>query len=165
MICLHGGFPLYQSPIRHVRGGADEYLELLTSAIMPEVQNSLGIVPEYSAIAGYSLAGLFAVYSIYRTDVFTRVASASGSFWFPSFDSFVKEHKPVRKPEKIYFSLGDRESYTKKEILNSVEARTKWLADWYQDGGTKTTFVLNPGDHFKNPVNRMADGIRWILED
>lgn len=37
----------------------------------------------FIGIAGYSLAGLFALYALYKTDVFTRVASMSGSLWFP----------------------------------------------------------------------------------
>ena len=38
---------------------------------------------QYHAIAGDSMAGLFAVYALYRTQVFSRVASASGSLWYP----------------------------------------------------------------------------------
>ena len=37
----------------------------------------------FIGIAGYSLAGLFALYALYKTDAFTRVASMSGSLWFP----------------------------------------------------------------------------------
>ena len=31
------------------------------------------------------LAGLFAVYATFQSDVFDRVASISGSLWFPDF--------------------------------------------------------------------------------
>ena len=44
-------------------------------------------------IGGYSLAGLFALWSAYQTDVFKGVAAASPSVWFPTFVS----HRRVNK--------------------------------------------------------------------
>ena len=67
---------------RYSFGGADEYISQLTGKIMPEILSKLPGTPEFTAIAGYSLAGLFALYAAYRTDVFSRVASVSGSLWF-----------------------------------------------------------------------------------
>ena len=69
-------------------GGADDYLRLLVEEIMPEAEKELPGPPVWRGIAGYSLAGLFALYVIYRTDVFSRVGCMSGSLWFPWF----KEH-------------------------------------------------------------------------
>ena len=67
-------------------GKADKYLELLLNKIIPTIEeyikNDLKISITYYGIAGYSLAGLFAVYSGYKTDMFSKIASASGSFWF-----------------------------------------------------------------------------------
>ncbi len=41
--------------------GADAYLETLTGEIIPAIITELGSEPAYIALAGYSLAGLFAV--------------------------------------------------------------------------------------------------------
>ena len=59
-------------------GGADDYLRLLTKEIIPTAEKELAGVPSWRGIAGYSLAGLFALYAIYRTDVFSRVGCMSG---------------------------------------------------------------------------------------
>ena len=64
-------------------GGADDYLRLLTEAIIPTAEREISGVPRWRGIAGYSLAGLFALYSIYQTNLFSRVGSMSGSLWFP----------------------------------------------------------------------------------
>ncbi len=146
-------------------GGAESYLALLTGEILPAVEEALGGRPEYNVLAGYSLAGLFAVYAAYHTDVFERIVSASGSFWFPDFVDYVKGHEMRRVPEKMYFSLGDREAHTKNPYLSSVEERTKQLYAYYSQQGILTAFVLNQGNHFSEPDRRMADGIRWILEE
>ena len=64
-------------------GGADDYLRLLTEEIIPTAEKEINGVPRWRGIAGYSLAGLFALYAIYRTALFSRVGSISGSLWFP----------------------------------------------------------------------------------
>lgn len=46
-------------------GGADAYLGKLTGEILPAVINELGSEPAYTA-----LAGLFAVYAMYKTSAF-----------------------------------------------------------------------------------------------
>ena len=60
-------------------GGADNYLRLLILEIIPMAEEELNGVPCWRGIAGYSLAGLFALYAIYQTDLFSRVGSISGS--------------------------------------------------------------------------------------
>ena len=88
-------------------GGADAYLETLASDIVPAARERIRGSAPYVGIAGYSLAGLFALYAMYRCDCFARVASMSGSLWFPKFREYVLRHELVRKPEKLYMSLGD----------------------------------------------------------
>ena len=87
-------------------GGADDYLRLLTEEIIPAAEKELGGVPRWRGIAGYSLAGLFALYAIYQTDLFSRVGSVSSSLWFPGMKEYIFSHEPKRWPDCIYFSLG-----------------------------------------------------------
>ena len=88
-------------------GGADSYLSFLTEKIVPDVCDSIGSKPPYIALAGYSLAGLFAIYATYKTDFFSRIVSASGSLWFPGFEEYAKSHEFLKKPDCIYLSLGE----------------------------------------------------------
>ena len=145
-------------------GGADAFLQLLTDQIIPEVNGLIDGKAAYNAIAGYSLAGLFAIYALYKTNAFTKVASASGSLWFPDFCEFAMKNKFAVSPDCIYFSLGDAESKTKNPILQPVETNTRYLEAHYRAKGIKTVYVSNKGNHFQNAVARMADGIKWILE-
>lgn len=145
-------------------GGADEYLARLTGKIIPAVEETLGEKPLYRVLAGYSLAGLFAVYATYHTDAFARIVSASGSLWYPDFLEYTQSHALRRVPDKMYFSLGDREAKTKNRYLCLVEERTRTLYKEYSGQGIPTKFELNPGNHFMDADGRMARGIRWILE-
>ena len=104
--------------------GADEYLRLLINQIIPKAESLLQGIPAWRGIAGYSLAGLFALYSIYQTDAFSRVASVSGSLWFPGIKEYVVSRTPVKKPADIFFSLGDRECRTQNSLLRCVQQNT-----------------------------------------
>ena len=149
-------------------GKADEYSKILLNKIIPSVEkylkDELNICIKYYALAGYSLAGLFSLYLGYMSDMFKRIASASGSFWYPNFIEFVKENKISSNIEKIYFSSGDKESKTRNEIMKTVEDNTKELVKIYKSYGIKTIYEENQGNHFKDGSLRMAKGIKWILE-
>jgi predicted alpha/beta superfamily hydrolase len=144
-------------------GGADRYLKVLTGDIVPAVEASLGFTPPSRYIAGYSMAGLFAIYALYRTDLFSRAASVSGSLWYDGFLDFMEQNRPLGRVEKVYFSLGDRESKTKNRRLASVEARTVRARNLIQSLGTDALFEWNPGGHFMDIPERISKGLGWII--
>lgn len=144
-------------------GGAGEYLRLLTEEILPKVEEAVGPVL-WRGLAGYSLAGLFALYAAYQTPAFSRIASMSGSLWFPDFQEYVSTHEMAGDITHVYLSLGDRESRTGNPYMRTVQERTEGIAALYVQKGINTTFQLNPGNHFKNVFRRTAAGIAWILD-
>ncbi len=142
--------------------GADLYLELLVNKIMPEVEKDIsGIL--WRGLVGYSLAGLFAIYSIYQTEVFSRVASISGSLWFPEFKEYVFSNKIRGKLDDLYFSLGDKECRTKNAYLKKVQENTENIVEFFQKKGINTIFQKNIGGHNKEVVERIVAGIEWLL--
>ena len=90
-------------------GGADNYLRFLTRDIIPTVEKEINGVPRWRGIAGYSLAGLFALYAIYQTNLFSRVGRTSDSLWFPGIKEYIFSLATKRLPDDMYFSLGDKE--------------------------------------------------------
>ena len=145
-------------------GGADEYIRKLTNEIMPEISVKLGLEPEFTAIAGYSLAGLFAIYAAYKTDIFSRIASVSGSLWFPGFTEFAEANKFARTPDLIYLSLGEAEAKTRDKNLAPVRKNTEKLVEIYRSRNIPTIFELNPGNHFTETIGRTAKGIKKITD-
>ncbi len=144
-------------------GGADAYLKILTEEVIPEVEQ---IVPGRSlwrGLAGYSLAGLFALYSMYQTEAFARFASASGSLWFPEFKEYAIGSQMKTVPEAIYISLGDKECRTRNLYMKTVQEHTEEIVACYRERGIDIIYKLNPGNHFQDTVRRMASGIAWIL--
>lgn len=144
-------------------GGADDYLRLPTEEIIPTAERKIAGVPRWRGIAGYSLAGLFALYTIYQTDVFSRVGCMSGSLWFPGFKEYIFSHEPKRQPDCVYFSLGDKEAKTRNPVLKTVQENTEEIQTFYQNKGIDTVLQLNPGNHFAQGIERTIAGIQWLL--
>lgn len=144
-------------------GGADDYLQLLTEEIIPMAEKEITGVLCWRGIAGYSLAGLFALYSIYQTDLFSRVGSMSGSLWFPGMKEYIFSHEPKRRPDHMYFSLGDKESKTRNTVLQSVQQNTEEIHAFYQSKDIDTVLQMNPGNHYNHAAERTAAGIVWML--
>ena len=163
----HDMSPWYCPPITEndtpFTGGADDYLDLLLTKILPEARSMLHGTPRFIGIAGYSLAGLFALYAMYRCDVFDRVASMSGSLWFPDFREYVFTHGMKKRPDKLYLSLGDKEVKTRNTFLKTVQDHTEQIVSHYRQLGLDVTWKLNPGNHFKDAALRSAKGIKAIL--
>ena len=155
--------PVTQSDTPYT-GEAAEYLNLLVTQILPEAKTMLAGEPCFTGIAGYSLAGLFALYAVYQCDAFDRMASMSGSLWFPKFREYVQSHEPVKQPDKLYFSLGDREAKTRNPYLKTVQENTEQIVAYFEQKGINVTWELNPGNHFKDADLRSAKGIKAILE-
>lgn len=144
-------------------GGADAYIRKLEEKIVPAILDEMAAKPEYIAIAGYSLGGLFALYSLYKTDLFSRAVSASGSMWFPGFLEFVEKNEMVIKPDRVYLSLGDKEAKTRNTVLRTVEENTQEIFELFKGKGIDCTFEMNEGNHFKDADLRLVKGIFSII--
>ena len=141
-------------------GGADAYLARIEGYIR-EVEKDF--TPTCRILAGYSLAGLCALYAAYRLPLFDRIVSASGSVWYEGWDEFVRQTPFARVPQAVYLSVGDREKFSRNPRLQTVESATVALRDHYAGLGITTRFDLNPGNHFVDAPERLAKGIEWIL--
>ena len=113
-------------------------------------------------IGGYSLAGLFALWAAYQTDVFCGVAAASPSVWFPGFAEYMKEN--LIKTDTVYLSLGDKEEKTRNSVMATVGDRIREAHDLIKGQGRNTTLEWNPGNHFKDADIRTAKGFAWVMK-
>lgn len=145
-------------------GGADAYIREFTEQIVPVVEEAVGFIPQNRWIAGYSLAGLFSIYALFQTDLFSRGACISGSLWYDGFLDYMKERTPLRIPDKVYFSLGDREAITKNQRLSKVLDCTMEAENVMKELGSAVLFELNAGNHFVDVSERVAKGLRWLCD-
>lgn len=153
---------------RAYEGAAAAQLALLGREIMPWTEALLaqhGMAPSFSALAGYSLAGLFTAWAATQCSLFERIASVSGSLWYPDFVKYVAANRPNPCVRCAYFSLGNAEPRTRNRAMRSVLEDTQQVAKSFEQAGVATRFELNPGNHFVDEDLRTARGIRWLLDD
>lgn len=141
-------------------GGARRFLQLMTEKIMPSIEEDLQ--PSARVIAGYSLAGLFAVFAALESGRFDGAASVSGSMWYPGFAEYVGQSEAVLRA--AYFSVGDRERLGRNAAFHSIEEDTKRVAKALGGRGEITVFETNRGKHFDDPEGRMLRALEWIRD-
>ncbi len=112
-------------------------------------------------IGGYSLAGLFALWAAYQTEVFSGVAAASPSVWFPGFTDYMKENWMLA--QAAYLSLGDREEKTRNPVMATVGDRIREAHELLKAQGIDAALEWNPGNHFKEPDIRTAKAFAWVM--
>lgn len=132
------------------------------AAALDEVLKLTGDPSKTYYIGGYSLAGLFAIWAAYQTDVFKGVAAASPSVWFPGFSDYMAERKLCAN--SVYLSLGDREEKTRNPVMATVGDNIRKAHELLKAQGVNTVLEWNPGNHFKDPDIRMAKGFEWVIK-
>jgi len=154
----------YRSPDDKMQfgGGAKAFLEEILGELIP----ALAIQEAKITLAGYSLAGLFALWALQQSSVFAGAISCSGSLWFPDFLTYMQK-STFQRPVQIYLSLGEKEEKTKHPVMASVGEATRALSEQFSKDKMVTKSILewNPGDHFTNPQGRLLKGLRWYYRE
>lgn len=141
-------------------GGVEETLRYVTDSLLPELRTRLSLPEDVKlCIGGYSLAGLFALWAATQTNIFSGVAAASPSVWFPGWLDYVKAH-PIRAA-MVYLSLGDREERTKNPVMATVGDSIRELYALLQADYT-AALEWNPGNHFQDSEKRTARAFLWL---
>ena len=143
-------------------GHADDFLPKLTGEIVPKVSAEANIADLPQIVAGYSLAGLFSLYALTKTDCFCAAASVSGSLWYPEFSDYFTACSLPRRPDAVYLSYGDREPMTKHPLLRKVGTETERCFRHLQALSVPSILEVNEGNHFKDSALRTVKGIAWL---
>ena len=146
------------------KGNAKRHLKELQGRRRREVEAGLPAPPLYNALAGYSLAGLFALWSCWNTDRFARIACGSASFWYPGFIEYAVSHPMAVRPDFVSLSLGDKESGTRNPVMSRVGECTDRILEILIKRDIPHCFEINPGNHFTEPDLRLAKAISRMLD-
>lgn len=139
-----------------------ETLRYVTESLLPALEKEYGKLPVI--LGGYSLGGLFAIWSSSQTDRFAAIAAASPSLWIRDWLDFAQMH-PV-KTARVYLSLGDREEHVKNRAIARVgdSVRGEYELLQAQLGNANCTLAWNPGGHFQDEDKRLAAAFSWCIK-
>ena len=145
-------------------GGAKVYLQLLENQILPEIEGRLGLVDPERWLIGISLSGLFAVWAAVESNLFTRIASISGSFWYEGFPEWLATRPGTGTLKSAYLSLGDTEADTRNPHLKGIAEDTETVVRLLREKGVPTVFEWNDGSHFAPVVPRLEKALAGLLD-
>lgn len=144
--------------------GAGETLAYMEDTLIPELTKRYSLNEDIPVIlGGYSLAGLFALWSAYTSDRFAAVAGVSPSVWFPGWFDFITKHSPAAK--NIYLSLGKKEEKTRNQTMAAVGDNIRRHYEMLRAMNSNVTLEWNEGNHFTEPEMRTAKGFAWCLNN
>ena len=140
--------------------GAVKTLEYITEQLLPILKEKEINTP-HCLLGGYSLAGLFALWAGYQSDVFEGIAAASPSVWFPDWIEYASARKSFASA--VYLSLGDKEEKAKNPVMAQVGLAIRSQEKMLQEQGVSTILEWNTGNHFVDSEKRMAKGFAWLM--
>lgn len=146
-------------------GGAEATLRCVTDKLLPELIPQLNCGQDAEIyIGGYSLAGFFALWAAYQTNMFRGVAAASPSVWFPGWIDYAGSN--AIRTGRVYLSLGDKEEKTRNPVMRTVGDNIRRQYEMLQGDAhcEECTLEMNQGNHFKEPDIRTAKGFAWLLK-
>lgn len=144
-------------------GHAESFLSSMKNDYFQSIESSLGIKHAVRSIVGVSLSGLFALWAGFRCDLFTGIASVSGSLWYDGFADWADKHTLSPAVEKIYLSLGDNEKKSKDKRMANVESATQQIIDSLRSKEKAVEFSLEKNTtHFSPVVPRLDKALESL---
>ena len=146
---------------------AGKTLEFIKEKLIPSLAEFINIQDKNVKyiLGGYSLAGLFSLWSSYQTDIFDGLAGVSPSVWYKDWMKFVKNNEILAK--NVYLSLGDLEEKTKHQILSKIGDNIREYIKILKNSENVEKCILdwNEGNHFRDSDIRMGKGFVWLVEN
>lgn len=144
--------------------GAGETLRFIREELIPFVTAQYTSGSDLPVVlGGYSLAGLFALWSACQTEEFSAVAAVSPSVWFPGWSDYAKVHK--LRSEQIYLSIGRKEEKTRNKIMAAVGDCIREQHKRLVEDGIVSVLEWNEGNHFQESDLRCAKGFAWCVRN
>lgn len=152
---------IFEAEAKKEETGAKEKLDYILNTIISHYESVYKKDNRNYILAGYSLAGLFALWASYQTDRFWGIMAASPSVWYPEWVDYITKEKC--KAKRVYLSLGSKEHKTRNQLMSKVAENIKIQHDCLAKQNIEVTFEMNPGNHFKDVTERMVKGISHFL--
>ena len=118
------------------------------------------------AYGGYSLGGLAAVYSLYSSHLpATCIFSICGSFWYPDFIDFCREHDLIQSQSLIYLQNGQTEGANHSNRLSKAPIYARDLHDLSSEKVPSTYCTFDAYGHHEALKERYHYFYDWLRDE
>ena len=147
-------------------GKVDQYHQKLFQGILTTLQKDYLIDESRIAYGGYSLGGLAAVYSLYSSHLpATCVFSICGSFWYPNFIDFCREHDLIQSQSLIYLQNGQTEGANHSNRLSKAPVFARDLHNLISEAVPSTYSTFDAYGHHEALVQRYQHFCDWLMKE
>jgi len=153
-------------------GGAANFLEFINGQVKPLIQQHYNTAPDEDIYAGYSLGGLFGLYTLFnKPDSFNRYVIGSPSIWWNKKDiltheqSYSESHRDLNA--SVYLSAGRLEESEKKPdqygMVSNLLALVKTLEARKYEHLNLTHQVIADETHMSCHPVALVRGLRKVI--
>lgn len=147
-------------------GKVDDYHQKLFKGILTALKKDYLIDESRIAYGGYSLGGLAAVYSLYSSYLpVTCIFSICGSFWYPDFTVFCREHTLIQSKSLIYLQNGQTEGAKHSNRLSKAPVFARELHHLISEAVSSTYSTFDAHGHHEALNERYHHFCDWLREE
>ena len=147
-------------------GKVDEYHQKLFQGILTTLKKDYLLDESRIAYGGYSLGGLAAVYSLYSSHFpIACIFSICGSFWYPNFTDFCREHDLIQNQSRIYLQNGLTEGTHHSNRLSKAPIYARELHDLISEKVPSTYSTFDAYGHHEALDQRYHRFCDWLREE
>jgi predicted alpha/beta superfamily hydrolase len=148
-------------------GGAQDFLMFLEEELIPYIDNNYRTVPGDRAINGYSIGGLFGLYTLFtKPEIFNRYIIGSPSLSWDDYSIFkFEENSPDKISDKklnIFISVGSEESDEK--YFNPIDKLVTQIQERNYSGVNLQAKVFDGSTHLMGPPESLTHGLLSVLK-
>ena len=145
-------------------GGAERFLSCLKTELIPFVDKNYRTEPNDRTIFGYSLGGLFALFSLLRNpELFTRYVSGSPALYWDNAVMFQYEKEFARNRSRLrkrcFLSVGSREP----SFLSHVQKFAGAMKQRNYEGFDLKLQVFEGETHASSPAFAAVKGLQTVF--
>ena len=146
-------------------GKVEAYHEKLFQGILTSLKKDYLIDENKIAYGGYSLGGLAAIYSLYSSYLpVTCIFSVCGSFWYPDFTEFCREHDLIQSQSLIYLQNGQIEGANHSNRLSKAPMFARELHNLISEAVPTTYSTFDAYGHHEALNERYHQFCDWLRE-
>ena len=147
-------------------GKVDAYHQKVFQGILKILKKDYLIDESRIAYGGYSLGGLAAVYSLYSSHLpATCIFSICGSFWYPEFIDFCREHTLMQSQSLIYLQNGQTEGSNHSNRLSKAPLFARELHDLISEAVPSTYSTFDAYGHHEALDQRYQQFCDWLMKE
>jgi predicted alpha/beta superfamily hydrolase len=143
-------------------GGAPKFREFIKEELFPYINNTYRAIPDDRILNGYSLGGLFAIYTLFtEPEMFNRYIIGSPHLSWDEYRIFTVQEEAFEKFDdikaKVFLSVGSEEDDEK--YFNPIDEMVTLIDEKGYESLKMETKVFDGGTHLICPPEALVYGL------